>query len=91
MLRNNLEVFELEKEFRELALGLKKSFKPAIRISSFIMRSSFKKANQILWWVMEPPKIWEKIGPDRFRNVDHLEKRPLIQASMHPPSHHLLR
>lgn len=83
MFKNSLEIFELEEELRRLAISLRHSFKP--------IGASAKRAGRFFWWFLESPKLYEKIGPDRSREVSPLEKRALIMASMHPPSHHLLK
>lgn len=80
MLCHQLMSAELYYEFRKLSRGIELTVRSSLKIGHFFM----KKAKMLLGQCfMEPPKLWEKIGPDRLKEFEaQKEHRPYI----HPPS-----
>jgi len=83
MLRQQFMSAELYYEFKKLSKGVEISIHSTFKISAFLLKRAKKIFLDFFWLFMESPKLWEKIGPDKSRELEALkEYRPYI----HPPS-----
>lgn len=88
MQRWELGQFGLEEEFKKLGHGLEQSFSSSLKLGRHFLRRSFKGLWSFMWFLLEPPKLWEKIGPDKRREVSKSQRFDEVRAFIHPPSHH---
>lgn len=78
----------LEEEFKKLGSGLEQSFKSGLKLGRHFLRRGWKSLGSFLWFLIEPPKLWEKIGPDKKREVSKSQRFNEIRSFIHPPNHH---
>lgn len=81
---NNMHA--LNHEWRRLSFGLGLSFKSSLKLSSFFAKRFFRSAGWLLLYLLEQPKLWEKIGPDRRREIPSSSERAATSPYLHPPS-----
>lgn len=81
---NNLHA--LNHELRRLSFGLGLSFNSSMKLSAFFAKRFFKSAGWLLWFLLEQPQLWEKIGPDKKKEIPSSSERAAISPYIHPPS-----
>lgn len=88
MQRWQLSHFGLEQEFKNLAMGLEQSKRSGLRIARHFFNKSWRFVWSLMWFFIESPRLWEKIGPDKKREVSRKQNFNEIRAFIHPPNHH---
>lgn len=86
MQRWHLSHLGLEEEFKKLGHGLEQSFQSSFKLGRHFLSQSLKGFWSFFWLFLEPPKLLEKVGPDKRREVSQLRKFDEIRA-LPPPSH----
>ena len=83
MYKQQLLSAELHREFRKLSRGVELSIHSTLKISGYFLMRLRKLTLESFWLLIEPPKLWKKIGPDRSEEFkSQIEYRPYV----HPPS-----
>lgn len=76
----------LEEEFRKLGLGLELSLRSGGRIGLHLSLQFLRKGIGMFWFLLESPQLWEKIGPDRKRDISRIQRLDEVRPFIHPPS-----
>jgi hypothetical protein len=88
MQRWELGQLGLEEEFKKLGHVLEQSLKSSLKISRHFLRSGLKRFWSFLWFFLEEPQLWKKIGPDKKRKLQRSKRFDEIRPFIHPPSQH---
>ena len=88
MQRWQLSHFGLEQEFKNLAKGLEQSMNSSLKIGRHLFNRSWRLMWSIAWLFIESPRLFEKIGPDKKREIHGSENFNEMRAYIHPPNHH---
>jgi hypothetical protein len=88
MQRWQLSHFGLEQEFKKLAHGLELSMSSSFKIGRHFLKKGWRSSMALMWFFIESPRLWEKIGPDKKREISRSQRFNEIRSFIHPPNQH---
>lgn len=83
MFREQMNHMNLEKEFKNLGLGINQSFKSGSNIFKIFAQKVLKRLEQGLLFMLNPPRIYRSLAPGVWEEV---ERRPEFSHHHHPPN-----